>query len=63
MFYVRHATLAIFYVNENQVHCPHVGPTGGGKCVDVDYETAYINDDVPLFNGPLGSVFACPERF
>lgn len=24
------------------------------------YETVYIEDDVPLFNGPLGTVFVCP---
>jgi hypothetical protein len=27
----------------------------------VDYETVYIEDDVPLFNGPLGTVFVCPN--
>lgn len=40
------------------VHCPHVGPTGGGKCVDIDYSTDYF-DDERLFKGPLGSVFTC----
>lgn len=40
------------------VHCPHVGPTGGGKCVDIDYSTDYF-DDERLFKAPLGSVFTC----
>ncbi|KAK4497198.1 hypothetical protein PRZ48_011648 [Zasmidium cellare] len=40
------------------VHCPHVGPSGGGKCVDVDYSTDYF-DDERLFRSPLGSVFTC----
>lgn len=40
------------------VHCPHVGPTGGGKCVDIDYSTDYF-DDEKLFKAPLGSVFTC----
>ena len=26
-------------------HCPHVGPDGGHKCVDVDYNSLYQ----PLF--------------
>ncbi|TVY13118.1 hypothetical protein LARI1_G009464, partial [Lachnellula arida] len=43
-----------------EVHCPHVGPTGGGKCVDVNYTTVYAEDDVALFGGPEGSVFNCP---
>ncbi|KAJ7184890.1 hypothetical protein C8R46DRAFT_984001 [Mycena filopes] len=28
------------------VHCPHVGPTGGGKCVDVAYNDVFFNDEV-----------------
>jgi len=24
-----------------QIHCPHVGPTGGGKCIDVPYSEFY----------------------
>ncbi|KAK8226044.1 hypothetical protein HDK77DRAFT_501285 [Phyllosticta capitalensis] len=40
------------------IHCPHVGPTGGGKCVDNDYSIYYF-DDLEL----LGSdkPFYCAE--
>ncbi|KAL8872203.1 MAG: hypothetical protein Q9174_002124 [Haloplaca sp. 1 TL-2023] len=41
------------------IHCPHLGPTGGGKCVDVDYNKAYF-DDEDLFGEPIGSNFMCP---
>ncbi|KAL8958981.1 MAG: hypothetical protein Q9183_005725, partial [Haloplaca sp. 2 TL-2023] len=41
------------------IHCPHLGPTGGGKCVDVDYNQAYF-DDQELFGEPIGSNFICP---
>ncbi|KAJ6451285.1 hypothetical protein C8R45DRAFT_1113619 [Mycena sanguinolenta] len=27
-----------------EVHCPHVGPTGGGKCIDVEYNDVFFND-------------------
>ena len=43
-----------------QVHCPHVGPTGGGKCVDIVYNVDYF-DDEQLFGGPRGSTFTCPD--
>lgn len=39
------------------VHCPHVGPTGGGVCVDIDYNQYYFNDE-QLF-GRLDA-FVCP---
>lgn len=40
------------------VHCPHVGPTGGNKCVDIEYSVDYF-DDSALFRAPEGSVFTC----
>ncbi|QDS71543.1 hypothetical protein FKW77_005418 [Venturia effusa] len=39
-------------------HCPHVGPTGGGKCVDVDPNVVY-NDDVELYGQK--QLFMCPS--
>ncbi|KAJ6579197.1 hypothetical protein DFH09DRAFT_1246204 [Mycena vulgaris] len=44
-----------------EVHCPHVGPTGGGKCIDVAYNDVYFNDQF-LFNEPLGSPFNCKDE-
>lgn len=41
-----------------EVHCPHVGPTGGGKCVDIEYSREYF-DDAQLFGAPEGEVFTC----
>ncbi|KAJ7759970.1 hypothetical protein B0H16DRAFT_1674415 [Mycena metata] len=41
-----------------EVHCPHVGPTGGGKCIDVAYNDVYFNDQF-LFNAQLGQPFTC----
>ncbi|KAJ7476686.1 hypothetical protein FB451DRAFT_1087339 [Mycena latifolia] len=41
-----------------EVHCPHVGPTGGGKCIDVAYNDVYFNDQF-LFGAPLGQPFHC----
>ncbi|KAF7926292.1 uncharacterized protein EAE98_006587 [Botrytis deweyae] len=32
-----------------EVHRPHVGPTGGMKCVDYDYNQGYLADDLALF--------------
>ncbi|KAJ7243074.1 hypothetical protein C8J57DRAFT_1367153 [Mycena rebaudengoi] len=43
-----------------EVHCVHVGPTGGGKCIDVEYNDVYFNDPV-LFGEPAGQTFICPE--
>ncbi|KAK3934620.1 hypothetical protein QBC46DRAFT_368095 [Diplogelasinospora grovesii] len=40
------------------VHCPHVGPTGGGKCVNIAYPTNYFNDE-SLYDDPLGETFVC----
>ncbi|KAJ7257548.1 hypothetical protein B0H12DRAFT_1201953 [Mycena haematopus] len=37
-----------------EVHCPHVGPTGGGKCIDVEYNDVYFNDEF-LFGDSLES--------
>ncbi|MCJ1477014.1 hypothetical protein MMC13_005685 [Lambiella insularis] len=39
------------------VHCPHVGPTGGGKCVNVQYNDVYF-DDQTLFGS--SDPFMCP---
>ncbi|MCJ1314947.1 hypothetical protein MMC15_000261 [Xylographa vitiligo] len=41
-------------------HCPHVGPSGGGKCSPIDYDDAYFNDTA-LFGGPLQEFFICPR--
>ncbi|PQE19434.1 hypothetical protein CJF30_00009834 [Rutstroemia sp. NJR-2017a BBW] len=41
-----------------EIHCPHVGPTGGGKCVDVKYDDVYLIDDVALFGS--NDAFRCP---
>ena len=43
-----------------QVHCSHVGPSGGGKCIDVDYNSVYL-DDQALFGAPVGETFTCPS--
>ncbi|KAF7198261.1 Bifonsecin B biosynthesis cluster protein A [Pseudocercospora fuligena] len=40
------------------VHCPHVGPTGGGKCSPIEYSKDYFDDD-QLFGVPVGSAFTC----
>jgi len=42
-----------------EVHCPHVGPTGGGKCVDVQYDQVYFEDDQVLFEGVGDNIFMC----
>ncbi|KAF7311159.1 Secreted protein [Mycena kentingensis (nom. inval.)] len=39
-----------------EVHCAHVGPTGGGKCVETHYNINYFND-VELFGGERA--FSC----
>ncbi|KAJ7350014.1 hypothetical protein DFH08DRAFT_672177, partial [Mycena albidolilacea] len=41
-----------------EVHCAHVGPTGGGKCIDVAYNDVYFNDE-SLYDAPLGTPFTC----
>jgi hypothetical protein len=40
------------------IHCPHVGPDGGGKCSAIGYSTDYYSD-LRLFGIPEGSVFTC----
>ncbi|MCJ1318139.1 hypothetical protein MMC15_003466 [Xylographa vitiligo] len=40
------------------VHCPHVGPTGGMKCVNVQYNDVYF-DDQALFGST--DAFMCPS--
>jgi hypothetical protein len=60
---VSHATHCHFQrvrLTPRQIHCMHVGPTGGGKCANVDYNQVYFNDDERLF-GP-GSPFICPKQ-
>ncbi|TEY87357.1 hypothetical protein BOTCAL_0003g00370 [Botryotinia calthae] len=41
-----------------EVHCPHVGPTGGMKCVDTYYNQGYLADDLALFGS--NDAFRCP---
>jgi hypothetical protein len=43
-----------------QVHCPHVGPSGGGKCVPQTYPDNWFGD-VELYNDPLGETFTCKK--
>ncbi|KAF2403164.1 hypothetical protein EJ06DRAFT_472523 [Trichodelitschia bisporula] len=43
------------------VHCPHVGPTGGGKCVDGSYVEKYFGDQA-LFGKTSLELFNCPEK-
>ncbi|KAJ7053227.1 hypothetical protein C8F01DRAFT_1375384 [Mycena amicta] len=50
-----HARLALI---RPEVHCPHVGPTGGGKCVDVDYNDVYFNDEL-VFGEHGAGAFDC----
>nr|AQA29300.1 hypothetical protein 7 [Fulvia fulva] len=40
------------------IHCAHVGPTGGGKCIDIDYSVDYF-DDADLFKEGEGTTFTC----
>ncbi|KAL8823395.1 MAG: hypothetical protein Q9191_005897 [Dirinaria sp. TL-2023a] len=40
-------------------HCPHVGPTGGDKCVNEPYEAGYFLSDQALFGKPEGQNFVC----
>ncbi|KAJ7209274.1 hypothetical protein GGX14DRAFT_566458 [Mycena pura] len=39
-----------------EVHCQHVGPTGGGKCIDIPYNQVYFDDE--LF-GSRDGTFDC----
>ncbi|EKG17648.1 hypothetical protein MPH_05097 [Macrophomina phaseolina MS6] len=48
----------ILTVIRPDIHCAHVGPTGGGKCVDIDYRTDYF-DDAQLFG--MAEPFKCPK--
>ncbi|KAJ7053216.1 hypothetical protein C8F01DRAFT_1330496 [Mycena amicta] len=50
-----HAQLALI---RPEVHCPHVGPTGGGKCIDVDYNDVYFNDEL-VFGKHGAAAFDC----
>ncbi|KAI9778911.1 MAG: hypothetical protein M1816_003871 [Peltula sp. TS41687] len=44
-----------------EVHCKHVGPTGGGKCVDATYNDKFLDDEA-LFRSPRGTTFVCPQK-
>ncbi|KAH6670886.1 hypothetical protein F5X68DRAFT_158936 [Plectosphaerella plurivora] len=41
------------------IHCKHVGPNGGGKCVDIG-DMAYLEDET-LYEEPLGETFVCKK--
>ncbi|PMD16379.1 hypothetical protein NA56DRAFT_580553 [Hyaloscypha hepaticicola] len=43
------------------VHCPHVGPTGGGKCINYPYPLEYFADQA-LYGDPLGGTFTCNKQ-
>ncbi|KAJ7437985.1 hypothetical protein B0H11DRAFT_2206332 [Mycena galericulata] len=47
---------------DNVVHCPHVSPSGGGKCINVTYNDVYFNDWQFLFDKPLGAPFHCSDK-
>ncbi|KAA6414115.1 MAG: hypothetical protein FRX48_02477 [Lasallia pustulata] len=49
---------AILAAVDPVVHCPHVGPTGGGKCVNEPYNEGYFDDEA-LFGSPEGQTFMC----
>ena len=39
-----------------QVHCPHIGPTGGGMCIARDYiQTVMVNPFTETLNSPNAS--------
>ena len=40
------------------VHCVHVAPSGGGKCVDIEYNQVYFDDEA-LFGG--NDAFTCAD--
>ncbi|KKY30432.1 hypothetical protein UCDDA912_g09638 [Diaporthe ampelina] len=44
------------------VHCAHVGPNGGGKCVNVPYSQAYFDDEA-VFGDASGETFVCPQAW
>lgn len=43
------------------VHCAHIGPSGGGKCIDIPYADKYINDEA-IFGSPSAEIFKCPPK-
>lgn len=43
------------------LHCPHVGPNGGGKCVDEGYIDGGYFADEELWGLGLGEAFRCEE--
>lgn len=51
---------SIFTLSRPSIHCPHVGPTGGGKCSEESYNTRYFNDE-ELFGRPAGTTFVCDQ--
>lgn len=48
----------VLTLSRPDVHCAHVGPTGGGKCVNVPYNDAYFSDE-SLYGDELGETFKC----
>ncbi|KAF2430900.1 hypothetical protein EJ08DRAFT_588123 [Tothia fuscella] len=50
---------ALLTVIRPAIHCPHIGPTGGGKCTDIDYNNVYF-DNKELFGD--ASLFNCPGQ-
>lgn len=48
-------------ITRPDIHCPHVGPDGGGKCIDKSYADKYINDE-GIFGAPSAEIFKCPSR-
>ncbi|KAK0713698.1 hypothetical protein B0T26DRAFT_833320, partial [Lasiosphaeria miniovina] len=47
----------ILTVGNPETHCPHVGPTGGGACIDVPYGHVFEDEDV--YSDPIGETFVC----
>jgi hypothetical protein len=37
-------------LSASQVHCAHVGPTGGGKCIDVEYNDVSVSSISHVLN-------------
>ncbi|KAL6414081.1 uncharacterized protein AUP68_00595 [Ilyonectria robusta] len=51
----------ILTLSRPDIHCAHVGPTGGGKCVDTDYNAFYFGDEA-IFGSRADSIFMCPPK-
>ncbi|KAL8845241.1 MAG: hypothetical protein Q9176_000409 [Flavoplaca citrina] len=55
----RHIHLLLTRIRPD-IHCSHIGPTGGGKCIDVQFDEGYLDDEL-LFGKPSGQNFVCPH--